>query len=221
MLRISRENQMDDLLAFVDFTNLFRKIERTIWFKGVEGQERNGEHVFQLAMIAWFIIVRFGLRLNLSLVIEYSLCHDLVETYADDTPAFPHPDRLTQPLHMDKEKREQAALERIIREWGDHFPDMVERMQVYLERTDEESRFVYALDKLVAEMNIYADDGRTNQILRVTREMSEAYKRPRTAFHPLIKQLYEELLNRSTDNTYYVKPVHRTVDQHELFALPA
>lgn len=190
----SREKELADIVEFVKFTNLFRKIERTIWFKGVEGPERNGEHVFQLALVAWFVITRLKLPLQLALVIEYVIVHDLEETYAKDTPAHPHPDREEQPEHADKEERERSARKRIAEEWGSRFPELVQRMHRYALQSDEESRFVYALDKLLAQLNIYEDNGRTHRFLRVTRRESELYKRPRVSKHPAVAELYVELL---------------------------
>ena len=43
------------LLRWVRFVNEFRSIERMIWYKGAHTQERNGEHCYQLIMVAWFI----------------------------------------------------------------------------------------------------------------------------------------------------------------------
>lgn len=189
-----RKTEMSDILEFLEFTNQFRSIRRTIWYKGVDDQERNGEHAFQLALVAWFVAVRCELALQLPLVIEYALVHDLVETYAGDTPAFRHPGQTAQPTHADKEQREREAFRRIARKWGPLFPSLVHRIARYRLQNDEESRFIYALDKLLAQLNIYADGGRTSQILQTTRDDIIAYKRPRVAKHPVVADLFEELL---------------------------
>lgn len=191
---MGRAKELVDIIEFVEFTNLFRRIERTIWYKGVDGPERNGEHVFQLALVAWFVVTRCKLSLQMELVIEYVLVHDLVETYAQDTPAFPHPERCGQRTHADKEERERTARRRIAREWGTRFPGLVQRMARYNLQPDEESRFVYALDKLVSQLNVYTDGGRTNHILQVTRPQLEAYKLPRVAKHGAVAELFAELL---------------------------
>jgi len=194
--REERNRELADIIEFVEFTNRFRSIERTIWFKGVEGRERNGEHTFQLSFTAKYVNHRCGLFLQDKLLTDYAEVHDLIETYAQDTPAHPDPERPNQPTHVDKEKRERAARKRISEEWGARYPAMVQAMWRYHAQSDEESRFVYALDKLVANLNIYCDEGRTNHKLGATLEWELGYKRPRMAKHPAIAELYEELVNR-------------------------
>lgn len=123
-MRTKRAKELSDLIEFVEFTNLFRKVERLIWFKGVEGRERVGEHSFQLALVCWFVNERCELGLNTGLMIEYPIVHDIFETYAEDTPAFGTHYENGEPIpqRSDKAAREKAAERRIIREWGEKFP---------------------------------------------------------------------------------------------------
>lgn len=188
--------QLKELIAFVNFINKFRAIERTIWFSGVEGPERDGEHSYQVAMVAWFMNARFALGLNTERLIMYTLVHDLVEVYAGDTPAFPdlfgyvQVQKLT---HADKKERERLARTRIFQEWEAQFPEMIEAMQEYERQKDEESCFVYAMEKLLAEINIFQDEGKTWKRLCLSLRKVDAYKRPRVAKHLYVKALYEEL----------------------------
>jgi len=195
----SPREQLFDFLEFVRFTNLFRSIDRAIWFKGVRENERDGEHAFQLALCAWYLNQRLGLNLDVTRLIMYALVHDLVETYAKDTPAFANimariiyveSERITR---ADKDKREREALERIEREWGERFPEMVEHMHKYWDQADDESQFIYALDKLVAGLNIYEDKGRTYFKLDLTLKEVDAYQRPKVAKCPAVLALYEVL----------------------------
>lgn len=189
-----RRLELADLIAFVEFINQFRRVERLIWYKGQERREQDGEHCFQLAIVAWFVRDRCNLqRLDLERILTYALVHDLPETYEGDSCWFAHPD-YPQPSFANKEAREKVAKERIEKEWGVTFPSMVEALQRYCLQEDEESRFVYALDKLVSDLNVYEDEGRTNVRLGVTRAEQQAYKVPRIARHKHIAELYEELL---------------------------
>ena len=70
---------------------------------------------------------------------------------------------------------------------------MIRYLHNYEAQADEESRLIYALDKFLAELNIHADNGYTDKMLKVTRETKEAYKRPKIAAHPLIADFYEDL----------------------------
>lgn len=183
-----------ELFNFVVFYNKFRNIRRVIYTKGSADREPLGEHTDQLAFFAWFVRDLFLPHLDLSKVLCYSLAHDVVEVYAEDTSAFP--DKLGHFGHSldrsTKKDRERRALERLVREWGQTFPAMIEQIRAYERREDEESRFVYALDKFVADLNILEDEGRTNLLLGVTFDEKVAYKRPRIAEHELLVELFDE-----------------------------
>jgi len=188
-----RRQELADLLEFVSFTNTFRRVERLIWYKGLDRREQDGEHSFQLAIVGWFVNERCKLRLDTTKIIKYALVHDLPETYEGDSCWFEHPD-YPQPAYVEKAAREKKARERISKDWGRRFPELVQALAAYTLQNDEESRFVYALDKLVSDLNVYEDEGRTNVQLGVTREEQHTYKAPRVAKHKHIAALYEELL---------------------------
>lgn len=196
--------QLIDLMQFVEFTNRFRAMERVIWFKGVRGPERNGEHSFQLAMCAWFLNERLSLGLDVPHLLSYALVHDLVEVYAEDTPAFVNlmtfesASQSGAITRKNKAERESKAMERIRREWGEAFPQMVEYMERYERQTDRESRFIYALDKLVAGLNVYEDGGSTYRKLGLTLEMVDTYQRPKIEKDATILALYNELYTLMT-----------------------
>lgn len=185
------------LLGFVRFTNKFRRIQRLIWFKGMslEDRERNGEHAFQLALVAWYIRENHQPHLNSEKLLFYSLVHDLPETYAGDTPAFTDKTGRFKPIpRSSKRAREQKALQRIKRDWKHDFPEMIAYLEWYEKQIDEESRFIYALDKFLSDLNIFEDKGRTNIELGVTFDEQVAYKRPRIAAHPFLLTMYDQFV---------------------------
>lgn len=201
------EFTIDELVEFVRFTNLFRSVERLIWFRGVEGRERDGEHSFQLALVGWYLNERMKLKLDVTRIIMYALTHDLLEAYAGDACWSPSAGYSTEPMHSKKD-REYAALLRIKEEWGERFPTLLDGIEAYERQENEESRFVYALDKLITELNIVEDEpGRTNLPLGVTREMTFEYKLPKMAKHPVIAELYRRLIPLlDKDPRYYATP---------------
>lgn len=138
-----REEQLTVLIKFVEFTNMFRAIERCIWIRGISGRERNGEHVFQIALVAWFLNDYLKLNLDTVHIIQCALGHDLVELYAKDTSAF-HDPLMSKSAWLQQKKtkkeREAAALVRIEKEWGDIFPAMISSIRAYEAQSDEESR---------------------------------------------------------------------------------
>jgi len=184
------------LLKVNRFSNKFKAVERLIWFEGVERRECNGEHTYQLVDIAWFLRDRIAPHLSFEKITKYAMVHDIPEVYAGETPAFQdktgkHKSDL---VHSDKKARETLAIKRLEQEFSIDFPGKIDALHAYERQKDEESRFVYALDKLLAEINIYQDGGRTDKELRVTFEEKMAYKSPKVAKHPAIQALHKEFM---------------------------
>lgn len=183
-------------MTFVAFTNKYRAVRRTIWFKGAHDQspERDGEHAFQVDLVALYVNERLGLGLNPFKLSMYAKVHDLPEYLEGDATAFPdllgHVPTLSRQA---KESREKEAAAQIDHDWRKKFPTMVEMLRAYRSQEDEESRFIYALDKLVAVINIYEDGGRTFKRTGANFEEHNAYKTPRVRKHPVVKKLYDEL----------------------------
>ena len=145
-----------NLIKFTEFTHQFQQIRRKVLVNHEDRWENDSEHSFQTAMVAWYIIDYYKLSLDLNKVIQYALVHDLVETYAGDSPLFNAPE-----LRANKADREQKALTRIGAEFGTIAPSIVKSIQDYESKIDPESVFVYKVDKLVAPLNIYLDSGRS------------------------------------------------------------
>jgi 5'-deoxynucleotidase YfbR-like HD superfamily hydrolase len=80
----------------------------------------------------------------------YSLAHDLVEIYAGDVLCFDNVARIG------KEERERSALDRIRQEIN--FPALIKYIEQYELKQDPESQFIYALDKIIAPLNIINND---------------------------------------------------------------
>jgi 5'-deoxynucleotidase YfbR-like HD superfamily hydrolase len=164
--------------------------------------------------VAWFIQHRHLSHLDLLKVWKYCMVHDKPETYAGDVSAFP--DKFGNHDTGDsskKEERERLALLRLRKEWGRTFPDFLENLIAYERQEDEESRFVYALDKFLAKLNIFEDSGRTNHLFGVTLEDEIARNRPRVARHPFVLKLYDEFIEhcrRSLPDMFYQEDTQTT-----------
>lgn len=194
---LSARQLAEDLLEMNAIINKFRAIERSIHYRGVEGRERNGEHAFQIAFLGVVMNNRAKLGLDNEKIMWRALTHDLPEIIADDTPMFPDVFRPgdKQPSHVDKRAREEAAFQWLKNEIGPKHPEIVESMRAYLDQSDEESRFISALEKLVAVMNIYQDDGRSWRLLCVPLEEADRRHRERASKHRSVKEWYEVVLD--------------------------
>jgi putative hydrolase of HD superfamily len=180
---------LDALLRFVTMTNTFRTVERVVSIQDDTRPENDLEHSAQLAFVAWYLLDTHTHTLDRELVLRYALIHDLVEVYAGDTMFFDHA------AHADKKERELAALERIRTE----FPssrDLTGHIERYELRADPESRFVYALDKLLPMLNIYLSGGRMWKEHGITFEMQRSKKAPLVKDVPIVEPLYNALSTR-------------------------
>lgn len=182
---------LENLLHFTDLLHKFRAVERRLLVRDSERSENDSEHSYSLAMLAWYIKTTHKLNLNTERLFEYALAHDLVEVYAGDT-FFYH---TNEAVSQDKIKRELAAAETLRTEFSE-FPELHEIIEKYEQKSDAESRFIYALDKMEPVLNIYLDKGRTWRKNKVTLEMLESSKIPKIAIDPTISGIFTDLVNR-------------------------
>lgn len=194
--------EIQGLLKFAELMNKFREIERTVLIDGSDRKENDVEHSYQLAMCAWYAISVYKLSLNSDLAVKYSLIHDLVEVYAGDTFAYD----LDPQVHATKAERELEALDKIRIEFAE-FPELTGLISSYELRADEESRFVYALDKVIAPMNIYMDGGRTWKDNNITLSKHHEYKKDKVKEHIEVEKYYDQLLElfKANQDELFVK----------------
>jgi 5'-deoxynucleotidase YfbR-like HD superfamily hydrolase len=150
------EKLMDELLdLYKELVLPFMKIRRDMPFP-TEGErdETDGEHAYTLSMIAITLAERMKLNLDTGLIAKYALVHDLVEVHAGDVSARADAGTLAK-----KAKREQESFLLIKDKYLDHAPWIVEYIEKYESRQDDESKFVYAADKLMGALVRIAGDG--------------------------------------------------------------
>lgn len=119
----------------------FQAVDRNIQVPRLGRVENDTEHSYNLSMAAWVIISQDDLPLNLDLVLKYALVHDLVEIYAGD--AFPLDDKQV----AEKPSKEHLALLKL--QDGELTKEFAELIEQYERMDDEESKFIYGLDKLM------------------------------------------------------------------------
>lgn len=178
---------LQSLLQFAHFTHLTHKVERVARIPGETRYANTVEHSYQLTLLAWYLIEKENLPLNKDLVIKYSLVHDLVETYAGDTYAHGTEGKDT------KVQREHDAQKRIALEFPE-FNDLHAHIQAYETKQDPESRFVYALDKLIDPINMYMEDGKLWHEKNITLQEVLDYKTEKIAVDPTVSKYFAELV---------------------------
>ena len=178
-----------NLLDFISFTKKYREVERQVIWKANDRRENDTEHSYQLAMAAWYLISSRKLDIDLDKVLRYALVHDIVEVYAGDTPLT----TATESDKASKAQREHEALEKISDEFP-HFPEMPALIAGYEKREDNESRFVYALDKILPVLNIYLDQGYSWKVNGTTLDLIVSSKVDKVALSPEVKPYFDELV---------------------------
>jgi putative hydrolase of HD superfamily len=154
---------------------------------GEDRRENDSEHSFQLAMVGWYIISTKKLKYNIDKVIKYALVHDLVEIYAGDN--FFYSDEASKKLQHEKE---QEAIKKIAKNFKE-FKELPKIIIDYENRKDPESKFVYALDKILPVMNIYLDNGRGWREHRIKFEMLVENKK-KVVINEDVREIWEELV---------------------------
>lgn len=173
-------------IAFMQLLHNFQTVERVAHAPDKIRYENDIEHSYLLAMMAWYLIDSLHLDLDKPHVLEYALAHDMVEVYAGDTYIFDEEAKKT------KHDREEKARHRIASEFPE-FPDLHATIAEYEKQSNNESRFVRALDKLLPVITNYIQEGRTWKEMMVTFEGMVENKRPRTAEHKEVGELFEQI----------------------------
>ncbi len=177
-----------DLLKYTQFVNDIRKVKRAMWVIGEEVYENDVEHSYQLAMTAMYVIESEGLELDLLKVMAMALVHDVLEVHSGDTPVFAGKDIIDN-----KASLEERAIKRLREQWPD-FTMMHDLIEEYEAKETAESRFVYALDKLIPMFNNYADGGRNWKRQQVTLDDVIRVKRGKIDSDPTVFAYYKHIL---------------------------
>ena len=174
--------------------NDFSQVSRSHYVAGTDTNESDILHSLSTALFCWKIYEDIASNLNLEKILKYALIHDLVEVYAGDVNTFA--DAQTRQAKQAAEARSLAEIAATIER---DFPHLVEAIRHYEAHSDEESQFVWTVDKMQAliqgqlddyrpyyEQGFYADD--------VRRVHGTHFNHPN--IHPPLKKLYREVLDQ-------------------------
>ena len=181
-------------LEFSKLIHAFQRTLRSVRVPETDRLENDAEHSYLLATLAWYIIDTFQLSLDKQKVFEYALAHDMVEVYAGDTAAFGKGGGVVTDNRSTKKEREAKALSRI-KESFPEFQAFTKAMETYDQQSDNESKFVYALDKLVPIIGGYAQDGRDWREHNISFDDVLNYKTDKIKADANIYSLFEELMS--------------------------
>jgi len=193
---------LKNLIKFTRFTHKFQQVKRAILVNHEDRFENDLEHSSQLALVSWYLLNSNKHTLDISKVLKYALAHDLVETYAGDVNFYKTDQKVS------KQKLETKAAKRIIREFP-AFKDLHKTIRTYELKSDAESKFVYALDKILPILNIYLDKGRTWKEDNVTLEMLITHKTKPVSMSPQIQDYFNKIIKILKKHKNYFPKIDR------------
>ena len=110
------EKFQDAVVALCALVMQYATVHRITFLADGVTPESDTDHTVMVGLISCAVAQQLEPRLDIGLVAQFSLVHDLVEAYAGDTNTF---GGLSAGAHADKEARESAALARIQTELTD------------------------------------------------------------------------------------------------------
>lgn len=131
----------------------FSKITRAFKLADTDRPENDVDHSYALAMTCWYLAPKIAPELSLEKIFKYALAHDIVEIYAGDTFVFDQTGAVDT-----KHERENQALAQLRNEWVD-FTEMTDSADDYMQKTNEEAKFVKAIDKILPLIVIEQGEG--------------------------------------------------------------
>jgi 5'-deoxynucleotidase YfbR-like HD superfamily hydrolase len=189
----------DKIVDLARLSLLFGRVNRITFHEDGKRPESDTDHTVMLGLAASALAAEQG-DLDVGLVAQFALVHDLVEAYAGDMPTLR---ALSSDRKAEKRSREHAAFERIMREFGLDLPWIDQTIAEYERQQWREARFVRALDKLLPKLTHLLNGGVTLRAEGMgADELAGRYVAQRqelleyAADFPVLMDLHAELVGR-------------------------
>jgi putative hydrolase of HD superfamily len=140
-----------DTQAIIDLGELslaFGRVDRVTYHPDGETFESDTDHTVMLGLIACAFADVHLPELKQGMIAQFALVHDVVEVYAGDTSTL----NISEDGKAAKKAREEAAADRIQKEFGRRLPWLPWMISLYEARQLPEARYVKALDKLLPKI---------------------------------------------------------------------
>lgn len=199
-----------DAQGLVDIGKLilqFAKVNRVTLHEDGKRLESDTDHTIMLSVSALALGSRlYKDKLDLGMVAQFAIIHDLVEVYAMDTDSF----GITAEGKKAKDEREYQAFLRIQEEFKDVYPWIPEMIEKYEALDTIEARFVKTVDKAMSKITHILNDGQyfKNRGLSeedMWRDYTTLVRTAETKYgaeFPEVITLMEELMEEARKKTY-------------------
>ena len=186
----SAKQAHDYLLNLGDFAMRFAEVERAPRY--ISGKRENdAEHSFHLALSATELAADYYPELDLGLITQFSLVHDLPELYSGDvwTIGISDEDR------SKKEQAEKVANQKLVTELPPHISQLLSR---YEKQKEPEARFVRFIDKLMPDVihildgdaNSFKEDHKINDLKKL-KEIDDIFTEKLQSMFPEFKFIHK------------------------------
>ncbi len=133
----------------------FAKVNRVTFHEDGITPESDTDHTVMVSVCAGALAQKLYPDLDLGLVAQFAIVHDLVETYCGDVDSF----GITEEDRVSKEEKEHKAFLRIQLEFKDQFPWIPEMIEKYESLNTREARFVKTVDKCMTKITHILNGG--------------------------------------------------------------
>jgi putative hydrolase of HD superfamily len=155
-MTLSREEYRDGLVAIGKLVFDFAKVYRVTYHDDGDTRESDTDHTVMVSVIACAIADTFYKDdLDIGMVAQFAIVHDLVEVYAGDTDTF----GISDTKRKEKEHREERALNMIEDKFVDVYPWIPKTIDDYEKRESKEARFVKTVDKMMSQITHILNKG--------------------------------------------------------------
>lgn len=185
----------------------FARVNRVTYHEDGVTPESDTDHTVMLSVCACALGEKlYKDTLDLGLVAQFAIVHDLVEAYANDTDTF----GITENDRKAKDEREKGALKRITEEFTGVYPWIPQTIQTYERLDTKEARFVKTVDKLMHKITHILNKGAYFKVCDMDREtmwnnyqtLVRDYEHKYGAEFPEILALMDELITQSRIEAY-------------------
>ncbi|MCA9325155.1 HD domain-containing protein [Candidatus Saccharibacteria bacterium] len=199
---MKRGNTDPNLFAIQQLVIELALIDRNHYLANHERRENDIEHSFAVTMLCWYVYDKLEPTLSLEKILQYALAHDFVEKYAGDTNTF-----ATNEERDKKIVREHEALDQLCQDFSS-FSGLVNAMRAYEDKSDDESLFVWTVDKMQALIMGDLDNWRPYQELYISYDdFVKKYSELLTISSPYAKDIFSILIEYCKTTFYDQPPV--------------
>jgi 5'-deoxynucleotidase YfbR-like HD superfamily hydrolase len=159
--------------------------------------ENSAEHNYILTIVACSLVKDIDPTLDTGKVAQLAAVHEITKVYTGDTTVW-EPEAAQQA----KAAKEADAVQNIRKDYSD-FPWIAERLDEYRALETPESRYVYALDKIVPHIMIVAGDFHPVRPTRAAYKRTEVVAREQVQRFPKLMPLFDELCQKFAKSPHY------------------